>query len=124
MRSIICAIVRVAARGTALFIAALFLAFLLGESGGPLRLIGFREWAGMAMLFAATIGMLLAWKWELPAALTSLFALGAFAAVVHMQNYAVLAIASVPGLLFLLDWELRRFHSPWISTAGRHFHTP
>jgi hypothetical protein len=71
----------------------------------------------MALLFGAVAGMLLAWKWEFPAALVSMFALGAFAAVVHLQNYGVLAIASIPNILFLLDWKLRRFRSAQSSTT-------
>jgi hypothetical protein len=42
------------------------------------------DWDGTVVGVVA--GMLLAWKWEFPSALISLFALGAFAAVVHMQN--------------------------------------
>ena len=104
----ICSIIRWAARGTAVLIAVAFLAFVIGEPVGSLRVIQFREWVGMVLLFAAVARMLLAWKWEFPAALSSLFALGAFAALVHMQRYDVLAIAAIPNILFLLDWQLRR----------------
>jgi len=99
------------ARGTGLLIAAGFLTFVLGEPAGSLRVIQFREWVGMVLLVGAVAGMLLAWKWEFPPALISLFALVAFAAVVHMQNYVVLAIAAIPNILFLLDWKLRHLHS-------------
>lgn len=71
----------------------------------------------MVLLFGAVAAMVLAWKWEFPAALISLFALGAFAAVVHMRNYNVLAIAAIPNILFLLHWKLRRSHSKRISVA-------
>jgi len=108
MPPIICLIIRWAARGTAVLIAVAFLAFVIGEPVGSLRVIQFREWVGMVLLFAAVAGMLLAWKWELPAALFSLSALGAFAVVVHMHNYEVLAFAAIPNILFLLDWQLRR----------------
>lgn len=118
MYTIVCLIVRWTARGTGLFIAALFLAFIVVEPVGSLRAIQFREWVGMVLLFGAVVGMLMAWQWEFPAALISLFALGAFAVVVHMQNYAVMAIAAVPNLLFLLDWTLRRSHSTRISATG------
>jgi len=118
MSRIICWIIRWAARGTGLFIAAGFLVFALGEPAGSLRVIQFREWVGMVLLFAVVAGILLAWKWELPAALFSLCALGAFATVVHMRNYPVLAFAAIPNILFLLDWKLRRSHPTRISTAG------
>ena len=41
--------------------------------------------------------MLLAWKWKFPGALISPFALGAFAAVVHMNRYDVLASRASPA---------------------------
>jgi hypothetical protein len=111
-------IVRWAARGSAFLIAAGFLAFVIGEPVGSLRAIHFREWVGMVLLFGAVAGMLLAWKWEFTAALTSLLALGAFAAVVHINRYDVLAIAAIPNVLFLLDWGLRHFHSTGMSAVG------
>jgi predicted alpha/beta hydrolase len=118
MPPIIFSTIRWAARGTAFLVAAGFLAFVLGEPAGSLRAIQFREWVGMVLLFGAVGVMLMAWKWEFPAALISLFALGAFAAVVHMRRYDVLAIAAIPNILFLLDWRLRRSHSARTSTAG------
>ena len=117
MPPIICSIVRWAARGAALLLAAVFLAFVVGEPAGPLGVIRLREWVGMVLLFGAVAAMVLAWKWEFPAALISLFALGSFAAVVHIRNYEVLAIAAIPNILFLLDWKLRRSHSVRISTG-------
>jgi len=117
MSGIMCSIIRWAARGSGLLIAAGFFVFALGEPVGSLRVIQFREWVGMVLLFGAVAGILLAWKWELPAALFSLCALGAFAAVVHMHNYEVLAFAAIPNILFLLDWKLRRSYRTRISTA-------
>jgi hypothetical protein len=107
MPPIICPIVRWIARGTAFLIAAGFLAFVIGEPVGSLRVIQFREWVGMVLLFGAVAGMLLAWKWEFPAALISLFALVVFAAVVHMQPTT--------------SWPLRQFPtfcSFWIGSCG------
>lgn len=46
----------------------------------------------MVLLVGAIAAMLLAWKWEFPAALISLLALSAFTAVVHMRRYDVLAV--------------------------------
>jgi phosphoglycerol transferase MdoB-like AlkP superfamily enzyme len=108
-------VVRWTARVTAVAIAVVFFMFVLGESRGSLRSISPRDWAGMLFLFGAIAAMVLAWKWELPAALISLFALGAFAAVVHINRYGVLAILAIPNVLFLLDWTLRRLHSTEIS---------
>jgi hypothetical protein len=103
-------VVRWAARLGALVIAALLLAFVLGEPAGPLP-TSLRDLAGMGLLFGAVLAMLVAWKWELPGALISLFALVAFAAIVHIRGFGVLAVASVPNILFLVDWKLRRVHS-------------
>ena len=116
MPPIVCSIVRWVARGTGLLIAAGFLPCRRGargfSAGHPLSGM---DWDGTVLGVVA--GMVLAWKWEFPSALISLFALGAFAAVVHMQNYEVLAIAAIPNILFLLDWKLRRAHSTRISTT-------
>jgi hypothetical protein len=117
MSRIICSVARWTARTAAVLLAVGFVAFALGEPEGPLDIITPREWAGMALLFAAIMAMLLAWKWELPAALLSLFALGAFAGVVHMRQYTVLIVAAVPNLLFLLDWKLRHPHPAGIAKA-------
>lgn len=111
-------VVRWTARVMAAVIAAVFLSFVLGEPMGSLRGVHPREWAGMLLLFGAVAAMLLAWKWEFPSALISLFALGAFAAVVHMKRYDVLVVAAIPNLLFLLDWKLRRLHSTPIAKAS------
>jgi hypothetical protein len=118
MYRIVCAIVRWTARLGALFLAGSFAAFVLGEPAGPLDIITPREWVGMALLFGAMAAMLVAWKWEFSGALISLFALGAFAAVVRMQSYVVLSIAAIPNLLFLVDWKLRHTHSAPIPKAG------
>jgi hypothetical protein len=72
----------------------------------------------MVLLIGAIAAMLLAWIWERPAALISIFALGGFAAVVHMRRYDVLVVAAIPNILFLLDWKLRHFHSRPTSKIG------
>ena len=124
MPPIICSIVRWTARGTALLIAAGFLTFIAGEPVGSLRVIGVREWAGMVLLASVVAGMLLAWRWEFPSALISMAALGAFVAVVHMHNHVILAMATIPNILFLLDWKLRRPSSGSNSPAGGQFRAP
>lgn len=110
-------VVRWTAWVTAVAVAVIFLIFVLGEPRGSLRFSP-RDWAGMMFLFGAIAAMVLAWKWEFPAALISLFALGAFATVVHINRYDVLAILAIPNVLFLLDWTLRRLHSTEISKAS------
>jgi hypothetical protein len=99
------------ARSAALLVAGAYLLLVAGEvltphSGPPTHL---REWAGIALLSAAVAGMMLAWKWELPGALISLASLAVFVPLVHMRRYDVVAIAAVPGILFLLDWALRKW---------------
>lgn len=110
MSAILSSIVHWAARVTAILIAAAFLMFVVSERRGLMQAIHFREWIGMLFLIGAILFMLLAWKWEFPAALISLFALGAFAAVVHMRRVDVPLVMAIPNFLFLLDWKLR--HSP------------
>ncbi|HXW57798.1 MAG TPA: hypothetical protein VEJ67_18745 [Candidatus Cybelea sp.] len=107
MSQIICSIVRWAARAGAVVIAGGLLVFAMGQPAGSLGAIRFRDWVGMALLFGAVAAMLIAWRWEFPAALISVFALGAFAAVVHVHRYDVLVVAAIPNFLFLLDWKLR-----------------
>ena len=120
MSTILQLLVRWTARITAATIGVLFLAFVLGEPWGPgaLRVLNARTWVAMVFLFAAIVAMLLAWKWEYPAALISIFALAAFAAVVHINRYDVLILVAIPNLLFLVDWKLRRLHPALASKAG------
>jgi hypothetical protein len=105
----VCSTIRWMARVGALLLAAVLVAFAIGQPAGPLSVINFREWVGMVLLFGAVAAMVLAWKWEFPAALISLFALAAFAGVVHIQRFGVLIVAAIPNLLFLIDWKLRRY---------------
>jgi hypothetical protein len=102
------------ARGVSVVVAGGFLLLVIGEfthphSGPPTQL---REWAGIAMISLGVAGMLLAWKYELAGALLSIAALSAFAFVVRMNRYDVVALLALPGVLFLLDWMLRRSHQP------------
>jgi len=102
-----------AARLAALLVTGTFLFLLAGEfinphSGPPTQ---FREWAGIGLLIATIIGMLAAWKWELPGALLSLLTLAAFVPVVGMRRYDVVGFAAIPGILYLSDWLLRHKRS-------------
>lgn len=110
MRSIAYVAIHWAARCAALLVTGTFLLLLAGEfinphSGPP---TDWREWAGIGLLIAAILGMLAAWKWELPGALLSLLTLAAFVAVVRMHRYDVVGFAAIPGILYLSDWLLRR----------------
>lgn len=118
MSNLLSWILRWTARVAALLIAAIFFAFLVAEPRGSLGAIGGWDWLGLALLFVCILAMLVAWKWELPAALVSLLALGTFAALVHMNHYDVLFIAAIPSLLFLADWKLRRLHAAHISKTA------
>jgi hypothetical protein len=97
MFRIVSLILRWVARIAAVLIAAIFFAFIVGEPVGSLRAIDARDWVGMVLLFVCIAAMLATWKWEFPAALVSLFALGAFAAVVRMNRYDVLVVAAMPN---------------------------
>jgi hypothetical protein len=114
----ICSTVRWGARAGAVLITAGLAAFVVGQPAGPLSAIDSRDWVGMVLLFGAVAAMLLAWKWEFPAALISLFALSAFAAVVHVHRFGALLIAMVPNFLFLIDWKLRRLQSTSLPKLG------
>lgn len=97
-------------RLAALVIAGGFLALIAGEfivphSAPPTRFV---EWLGIALVSIGCLSPLLAWRWELEGALLSLASLAAFFALVHFRNYSVLAVMSVPAVLFLADWVLRR----------------
>ena len=101
---------RWAARVCSILILGSFLYFLAGEminphSGPP---SGFREWAGLVLTLTSIASLVVAWKWELTGAAISLATLAAFVCVVRMNRYEVVIIAAIPGLLFLLDWILRR----------------
>jgi hypothetical protein len=65
------------------------------------------EWIAIACLIMTVLGMLVAWKWELPGALISLCALGAFVALVRMRSHGPILCMAIPGALFLADWILR-----------------
>lgn len=104
-------ILRWTARASGLLIAGAYAYLMIGEmatphSGSPST---FLEWAGIALLTAAVIAMVLAWRWELPAAIFSLAALGVHAAIIHgSQTYhRVLLTMAVPGVLYCVDWFVR-----------------
>jgi hypothetical protein len=112
-------ILRWIARLSALFIGGAYVLMLAGEiltphSGPPSTLI---EWTGIVLITATCLGMLLAWRWELPGAALSLVSLIAFALLIRMGPHTVLYVLAVPGTLFLADAILRKAGAPHSSVA-------
>lgn len=98
-----------AARVLALLVAGFCLYLFLGEVIAPHSRapVGFAEWGVIALLVIVVIGMLLAWKWELPGAMLSLVALAIWAALVPLHRFPdIVVLLAAPGLLFLSDWAL------------------
>jgi len=102
------------ARLSALVVTGGFFFFFAGEifephSGAPATP---SEWIAIACLMMAVLGMLAAWKWELPGALISLGALGAFLTLVRMRSHTPILLMALPGVLFLADWVFRAAAHP------------
>lgn len=110
MRSFGPAIIRWAARSLAVFVTGAFLIVLGGELVNPFAepLSSFPDSVGILLLVLSIVGMLLAWKWELPGALFSLASLMVFVVVVGVGRYDIVAMTAVPGFLFVADWGVRR----------------
>ncbi len=87
------------------FLAIAAREFVNPHSGPPARFI---EWLGIALCATACLSPLLALKWELEGALLSLAALAAFTVLIHFRNYSIVALMSVPALLYLADLLLKR----------------
>lgn len=107
-------VLRWIARLSALLIAGAYGLLVIGEitqphSGPPTK---FLESAGIALLTSTCIGMLIAWRWELPGAIASLASLVAFALIVRMRRHGILVVFAIPGILFVVDWLARRFTLP------------
>ncbi len=100
---------RLAARASTVFLAGLYFLILAGEfssrhSDTP---AGLRDWAGILLLTACVVGMVVAWRHELAGALLSLATLVGFALVVQFQNFGLMAVVALPGLFYLADWTVR-----------------
>ena len=110
MSGILLTVVRWAARGASVLIAGVYLLLAFGELSGsgvspPSHMI---EWTGVALVSVACLAPLSAWKHELPGAIASLAALLLFAALIRFREYSIHAVIAIPGVLFLIDWALRR----------------
>jgi hypothetical protein len=103
-------VLRWTARLSALVVVGGFVILVVGEflqpnSGSPSHIL---LSTAVPLLTATCTGMLVAWRWELAGATISLVALLAFTLLVRMGHHAILFVFAVPGLLFLVDWVLRR----------------
>jgi hypothetical protein len=85
------------------------------HSGPPSH---WKEWVGIGLLSLACLAPLVAWKWEFEGAVLSLAALAAFVAMVRFRDFGVPAMISVPALLFLADYGLRRVGRRGEAGAG------
>lgn len=98
------------ARAVGLVVAIAYLTIVTGHvlepHARPPTLL--REWIGIALLSIACLTVFVAWRWELLGGLLSLAALGAFVLVVRLQQPLVIAVIAIPGMLYLVDWLLRR----------------
>ena len=107
------------ARLSGLVIALLYGLLVIGEftnphsSGSPNPL----EWAGIALLTVGVLGMLIAWRWELWGALTSLIALAAFSVLIRgtTQFYMIILAMAIPGIIYCADWLMRHVHGAAVS---------
>ena len=111
--SVFTIVLRWLARLSGLIVAGGYVVVLFGEvltphSGRPPNVL---EFGGQVLLTAACIGMLIAWKWELPGAVLSLACLLAFTLLIRMNRHTVIAVLAMPGILFTADWLLRRLRT-------------
>jgi hypothetical protein len=103
-------VIRWTARIASVLIAGVYLLLVFGEissphSGPPTQLV---EWTGIALISVACLAPLAAWRRELTGAVASLAALLLFAALIQFREHYIHAIIATPGVLFLVDWALRR----------------
>ena len=103
-------VIRWLARLSGLLIAGIYIFFAVGEfttpNSGPSPT--FPEGIGIVLLTATCAGMLVAWRWELTGAAISLMSLIGFALLIRMNHHGIVAVLAVPGVLYVLDWLLRR----------------
>lgn len=97
------------ARLVALLVASFFIFLFVAEILAPHSRapVGFTEWGKIALLVGSILGMLAAWKWELPGSAFSLTALFMWALSVQMNvRPDIMLLLAAPSLLFLSDWAL------------------
>lgn len=111
--SVLTVVLRWLARLSGVVIAGSYVVLFTGEiltpqSGRPPNIL---EFGGQVLLTATCIGMLIAWRWELPGAILSLACLLAFTLLVRMNRHDVIVVLAIPGILFTADWLLRRLQT-------------
>jgi hypothetical protein len=108
--SVFCSILRWIARLAALIVAIAFGYLIVGEITSPNAHppSHLRDWLGIALIACVLVGMMLAWIWELAGALFSLLALATFVVAVRLNRPNVILVLAIPGILFLIDYALRR----------------
>ncbi len=98
-------ILRWCARITSLLVLAFLLSFFIGEGIDPSTMRPL-EWALMAFMATACVGMIMAWRWEGWGGALSLLGIGAF----HLTEWSVsgswpggwaFPILALPGSLFV-----------------------
>jgi hypothetical protein len=115
--SVLPIVLRWVARVSGLLVAGVYFFMMVGEwltphSGGPATVV---EWTGIVLMTATCVGMLVAWRWELPGAVISLVCLLGFTLLIRMGHHGVLYVLAVPGTLFLADWLVRS--APWLHKS-------
>jgi len=105
-------VLRWTARVSALVIAGAYAFLMIGEmatphSGSPST---FLEWTGIVLLTVAAFALPFGWRWQLSSGVISISALALQAALIRGSNtyYRVLLLMALPGMLYCLDWFLRR----------------
>lgn len=101
------------ARVAGVVVAGGFLMLMIGEvltphSGAPTH---WKEWLGIVLITVACLAPLLAWKWEMEAAVLSLASLAAWVTIVNFRwdrAGGTVVVMAVPACLFLLDWAVKK----------------
>ena len=106
-------VVRWTARALGTFIAGMLLLFMIGEHYNPFTMRPFDAVHTMFMPVAVLVGLLLAWRWELLGGAVATGGMIGWYALLFARSgqlgagWAPLLI-TLPGLLFILSWLLRR----------------
>ena len=111
--SVLLVLLRWFARLSSLLVAVGCIVIVIGDiteppSDRPSALVVWDRMDLNALMAATCVGMLIAWRWELPGAIISLASLLAFTLIAPMGVHSPPIIFAVPGVLYMADWLLRR----------------